>query len=102
MAVTVKRVTIWSTRQADEAGVLARVLEPLVRARMDLQIVMGYRIPDEADKAVIEIAPVTGVKAEAAARAAGFTASMLPGLLVQGDNWTGLGHAFGVSLAEAG
>ncbi len=103
MAVNVKRITVWSQSQPDQAGLLGRVLEPLARARGDLQVVMGYHVPSEGGRrGVIEIAPVKGKKAEAAARQAGFAPSDLPALLITGDNRPGIGQAIGQSLGQAG
>ena len=102
MAVSVKPITIWSVSQPDQGGTLARVLEPLARSGVDLQVVMGYRVAEEGGKAMIEVAPITGRKGEAAARSAGLTPSTLPGLLVTGDNRPGLGYAIGDALARSG
>jgi hypothetical protein len=101
MAITVKRITIWSVSQSDQAGLLGRVLEPLAKAKADVQVVMGYKLPGEGGRATIEVAPVTG-KAVKAARAAGLSPSGLPGLLVVGDNRAGVGFAIGSALGQAG
>lgn len=101
MAVSVKRITIWSVSVADRPGLLGRVLEPLAKAKVDVQVVMGYKLPGEGGSATIEVAPVTG-KAVKAAQAAGFAPSPLPALLVSGDNRPGLGYAIGGALGQAG
>src|SRR5438876_12371641 len=84
MSVKIKRITLWRTEVENEPGVLARTLEPLAGAGWDLEVVMGY--PETGDKAAIEIYPIAGKKAVAAAQAAGLTASSIPTLLVEGDN----------------
>ena len=88
MSVTIKRITLWRIEVENKPGVLARTLEPLAGAGWDLEVVMGY--PETGDKAAIEIYPVAGKKAVAAAQAAGLAASSIPTLLVEGDNRAGL------------
>ncbi len=101
MAITVKRIVLWRTEVEHQPGVLAGVLEPLACAGVSLKCVMGYRLPG-GQKAAIELYPVTGKKAAAAAAAGGLSASPIPALLIEGDDRPGLGHAFARALAEAG
>lgn len=102
MAVAVKRITLWRTEVENKPGMLAQTLEPLAAAGADLQVVMGYRIPGQETRAVIEIHPVSGKKITAAAQAAGLSEAGFPALLVQGDNEPGLGHKLSKAIAEAG
>jgi predicted amino acid-binding ACT domain protein len=81
---------------------LNKVLAPLAEAGVDLQVVMGYHYHGAATKAAIEVAPVTGKKAIAAARKAGLAPSTIPTLLVEGENKVGLGAAITQAIAEAG
>jgi hypothetical protein len=81
---------------------LASTLEPLAKAGLDLQAVMGYRLPGEGGRAAIEVYPVVGKKAIAAAQSAGLSASSIPTLLVEGDNRPGLGHTVARAIADAG
>ncbi|MHC4626882.1 MAG: amino acid-binding ACT [Planctomycetota bacterium] len=102
MAVTVKRIVLWRTEVENRPGVLASVLGPLAGAGADLQVVMGYRYPGHESRAAIELYPVTGKKSLAAARAAGLSATLIPTLLVEGDNKPGLGHTIAQAIAGAG
>jgi hypothetical protein len=102
MAVTVKRITLWRGELPNRAGALAEVLGPLSAAGANLGVVMGYRIPGQPDRAVVEVAPVAGKKAEAAAAQAGLGASAIPTLLAAGDDKPGLGHAMSRAIADAG
>jgi hypothetical protein len=102
MALTVKRITLWRREVENEPGVLARTLEPLAQAGADLRLVMGYRFPETASRAAIELYPVAGKKAVAAAQAAGLAVFDRACLLVEGDNRAGLGAAIGRALADAG
>ena len=102
MAITVKRITLWRGEVPNRAGALAEVLGPLSAAGASLQVAMGYRIPGQADRAVIEVAPVAGKKGPAAAAGAGLTASSIPTLIAVGDDKPGLGYAMSRAIAGAG
>jgi hypothetical protein len=102
MAVSVKKIVLWRKEVADQAGVLANALAPLAHAGTDIHVVMAYRFPGEEAKAAIELYPVTGKKSAAAAREAGFSASAIPALLVEGDNRMGIGYAAAHAIAAAG
>ena len=102
MAITVKRITLWRGEVPNRAGALGEVLGPLSAAGANLQVAMGYRIPGQADRAIIEVAPVAGRKASAAAAGAGLTASSIPTLIAVGDDKPGLGYAMSKAIAGAG
>ena len=102
MALTVKRITLWRREVDNQPGVLAQTLEPLAEAGADLRLVMGYRFPEQTTRAAIEVFPVAGKKATAAAEQAGLRAFELPCLLVEGDNRPGFGADMGRALADAG
>jgi len=102
MAVTVKPITLWRREVENRPGMLAETLEPLARAGVDLQSVMGYRLPGDESRAVIELHAVSGRKAVDAARASGLSASDIPALQIDGDNRPGLGHTLATALADAG
>ncbi len=102
MAVTVKAIKLWRSEVENKPGALANALAPLAEAGADLQVVMGYRYPGDETKAAIELSPVSGKKATAAAQSAGLSASSLPALLVEGDNKPGAGYAITKPLADAG
>jgi hypothetical protein len=102
MSVTVKSISLWRKEVDNRVGSLAHTLEPVTKAGANLQILMGYRYPGEGTKAAIEVYPVTGKKATAAASEAGLSASSIPTLLVQGDDKPGLGHAIAQAISGAG
>jgi hypothetical protein len=102
MPVTVKRMTLWRRDLENRPGALATVLDPVARAGADLQVAMGYRIPGQEHRAVIELAPVEGRKAAAAAEQAGLRPSEIPTLVVQGDNRVGLGYELAQEMGDAG
>jgi len=102
MALTVKKIALWRKEVENRAGILAGALAPLARAGTDIHVVMAYRHPGQEAKGAIELYPVTGKKAAAAAKEAGFSASNIPALLVEGDNRAGLGYATAQAIADAG
>jgi hypothetical protein len=102
MAVTVKRITLWRKELENKSGTLAATLEPLAKAGADLQIVMGYRFPNEHMKAAVELYPVGNKKTTQAAQGTGLAASGIPVVLVEGDNRPGLGHSIARAVADAG
>jgi hypothetical protein len=101
MAVSVKRVTLWRGEVEDRPGALARVLAAQVAAGAKLRVVMGYRLPAAPRRAVLELFPVSGARAQAAARGSGLHAAASPTLLISGDDRPGLAHALALGLAEA-
>lgn len=102
MPVRVRPITLWRGEIDNQPGALAGTLEPLSRARVNLQVVMGYRLPGDRGRAAIEVAPVTGNRAASAAQAAGLQEAAISALLVEGDNRPGLGHAMARALGDAG
>jgi hypothetical protein len=102
MPVTVKKITLWRRDLENRPGALARVLDPVARAGADLQVAMGYRIPGQEDRAVIELAPVEGRRSTSAAEEAGLRPSDIPTLIVQGDNRVGLGRQLAQEMGDAG
>ena len=102
MSITVKPITLCRAETGDRPGLLADTLAPLAAAGSSLRIVMGYKVAGQPGRAVLELFPVTGKKAAAAASAAGLTASGIPTLLVEGDDRPGLGHDLSRAVADAG
>ena len=102
MAPTVKKIRLWRKEVPNRAGMLASALAPLAHAGANIHVVMAYRYPGRESKGAIELYPVTGKKSAAAAREAGFDASDIPALLVEGDNRAGLGYDTAQAIAGAG
>jgi hypothetical protein len=102
MAVTVKKIVLWRKEVENRAGILANALAPLANVGTDVHVVLAYRFPGQESKAAIELYPVTGKKSAAAAQEAGFNASSIPALLVQGDNRAGIGYTTAQAIAAAG
>ncbi len=102
MAVTVRNVTIWRKELKNQPGELAGTLDPLIKAGVNLQVLMGYRLPGQEDRAAVELYPVSGKKAVKAATESGLVASSIPALHVSGDDKPGLIQAAASALAGAG
>ena len=102
MAVTVKEITLWRREIDNQPGVLAQVLDPLADNRVDLKVLMAYRYPGNEAKGAVELYPISGRKAAAAAAAAGLTPADIPALLVEGANRPGVGYATTRTIADAG
>jgi len=102
MPVTVKSISLWRKEVDNQVGSLAHTLEPVTKAGANLQVLMGYRYPGEGTRAAVELYPIAGKKATAAASGAGLSASSIPTLLVEGDDKPGLGHAIAQAIAAAG
>jgi len=101
MAVTVKRITLWRKEVPHQVGVLAGLLEPLAQAGANLRVVMGYAF-GQSGQAAVEVFPISGKKAVAAATAAGLSASPIACLLVEGDDRAGLGADMARAIGDAG
>jgi hypothetical protein len=101
MAISVKPITLWRRELRDRPGGLAESLEPLAGAGANVKVLMGYRYPGDPSRAAIELYPVTGSRAVAAAERGGFGEARIPALLVEGDDATGLGHRLSRALADA-
>jgi hypothetical protein len=101
MAVSVKKVVLWRAEVPNQSGALARTLAPLAEAGANLRVVMGYAL-GETGRSAIEVFPVSGKKATAAAGAAGLSTSSIPCLLVEGDDRPGLGASMARAVAQKG
>jgi hypothetical protein len=102
MAVTVKEITLWRREIENQPGMLARVLEPLARSAADVRVLMAYRYPGDETRGAVELFPIAGKKATAAAQAAGLAPSNIPALLVEGPNRAGMGFETTNAIAAAG
>jgi predicted amino acid-binding ACT domain protein len=103
MAVTVKDITLWRREIDNRPGMLAQVLGPMAKAKADVEVLMAYRFPGHESRGAVELFPISGKKAAAAAQAAGLTAAGdIPAVLVTGTNRPGIGFESTTAIAEAG
>jgi len=102
MALTVKEITLWRREIQNRPGMLAETLAPLAGARADVTVLMAYRYPGDETRGAVELFPVSGKKATAAAQAAGFAPADIPAVLVEGSNRSGIGSETTRAIADAG
>jgi hypothetical protein len=102
MPVTVRNISLWRKEIENQVGTLARTLQPVTKAGINLRVLMGYRYPGEGTKAAIELYPIAGKEAAAAASEAGLSATSIPTLLIEGDDRPGLGLAIAQAIAGVG
>jgi hypothetical protein len=102
VAVTIKEITLWRREIDNQPGALAGVLEQLARAGTDVAVLMAYRYPGNESRGAVEVYPIVGKKATAAAQTAVLAPSKISALLVQGDNRSGLGHTTTQAIADGG
>ncbi len=102
MALTVKEITLWRREIQNRPGMLAEALEPLAGARADLKVLMAYRYPGDETRGAVELFPISGKRATAAAQAAGLAPSDIPAVLVEGSNRPGVGFEATRAIADAG
>jgi len=103
MAVTVKKATLWRKELSNRPGTLSDALKPFADSKSNLQVVMGYVFPNDRSHAAVEVYPVTGKKAEDAARKGGLTpANSIHCLLAEGGDEVGLAHRMAEALSKAG
>jgi hypothetical protein len=103
MAITVKEITLWRREIDNRPGMLAQVLGPLAKAGADVEVLMAYRFPGDESRGAVELFPIAGKKAAAAAQTAGLTAAAeIPAVLVTGTNRPGIGFETTTGIAGAG
>jgi hypothetical protein len=103
MAYTIEKVDVWAGPIEDRPGGLARVLEGLGAAKVNLEFVIARRAPDKPGQAVLFTSPIRGAAQSKAARAAGLSkAQSLHSVRLAGPDKQGLGVKITRALADAG
>jgi len=103
MKLDISRVDVWAASIKDRPGGLAKKLEALAQAGVNLEFVIARRAPEKPGTGVVFVTPIKGAKQIKAAKKAGFakTAS-LRGLRIAAADKPGLGAKLTKQLAEAG
>jgi hypothetical protein len=97
------KADVWAVEIADQPGGLARVLEALAEAGVTIECCIARRQADRPGEGVVFVSPVTGARAQEAARSAGLSpASDLATLRVEGADTKGAGAALTRAIAGAG
>jgi hypothetical protein len=102
MAISVKTISLWRGELQDRPGALADSLMPLVDAGVSIKVLMAYRYPGDPARAAVEIFPIAGKRATAAAQRGSLRPAAISALLVEGDDAPGLGHRLSRAVADAG
>jgi hypothetical protein len=103
MELSVERVDVWAATIEDKPGGLARVLNELRQAGVDLQFVVARRTPESSGKGVVFVAPVQGESEIRAATQAGFSVSPnLHSVRVMGMDQLGIIGQVAQMLADGG
>ncbi len=101
MAYELSTVDVWAGSIEDRPGGLARVMETLAKAGVNLQFIIERR--DTPGKGVVFCAPIEGAAQVKAAKAAGLAKSnSLRSLRVEGPDKGGLGARVTRAIAGAG
>ncbi len=103
MKLDVARVDVWAASIKDRPGGLAKKLDLLAQAGVNLEFVIARRCPKKPGTAVVFVTPIKGPKQVKAANKAGFSKTKsLQGLRIAAVDRPGLGAAITKQLAGTG
>ncbi len=103
MDLTIERVKVWAASIDDSPGGLAKVLDGLSAAGVDLDFVIARRAPDKPGKGVVFVTPLSGDAQVAAAERLGFHAtSSVHSVRVEGPDQAGVCARLAAKIAAAG
>lgn len=103
MKVDVTRVDVWAASIKDRPGALAKKLDALAQAGVNLEFIIARRAPEKPGTGVVFVTPIKGAKQGEAAKKAGFAKTKsLHALRVAAGNKAGLGAMLTGELGEAG
>ena len=103
MALIVERVDTWAASIEDAPGSLARKLNALTGAGVDLEFVIARRAPEKAGEGVVFVTPIRGAAQARVAREVGFSKTeSLHTVRVEGPNKAGYGLNISEALAQEG
>ena len=102
MALSIRRIQVWSGEITDRPGAAAAKLEFLSRAGAELEFVFTRPNPNKPDTSVIFLAPISGAEQIQAARAAKLGPALdVAMLVVEGDQRPGICYELMSHLAIA-
>jgi len=103
MKLDVARVDVWVTSIEDHPGSLAKKLDILSKAGVDLEFAIARRAPEKLGTGVVFATPIKGAKQVKAAYEAGFEkAESLCSLRIIAANKPGIGTEITKQLGDAG
>jgi hypothetical protein len=101
MALSAKKVDVWSVEIPDAPGGLAAKLGGLAEAGVNLEFLMARRQADKPGTGVAFAVGIKGAKADKAAKAAGFQKATMAALRVDAPDKPGACHRMLSKIAEA-
>jgi hypothetical protein len=103
MKLDITKQTVWAASIPNQPGGMAKVLQPLADAGVDLEFVIARRQHQEDGGGVIYLTGLNGQKQTRAAKQAGFQKTQdLHGLRVTATNRPGLAAQLSSAVGEAG
>jgi hypothetical protein len=103
MKMDVSRVDVWAAGIKDRSGGLAKKLEAICQAGVNLELVIARRAPEKPGTAVVFATPIKGAKQVKAAKQAGFKKTKsLQGLRIFAADKPCLGVQITRQIADAG
>ena len=103
MRMDIDRVDVWAASIEDRPGGLAKKLDALAQADIDLEFVNARRAPDKPGKGVVFVMPVKGARKIRAAKKAGFEKTIsLHGIRIATGNKPGFSSELAQKIADAG
>lgn len=102
MAYDVSDVDVWVSELENQPGGLARALEDLASGDINLEFVVGRRLPEKPGRGLVFIAPIKGAAQIRAAKSAGFSkADTMHSVRIAGPDKAGLGHRMTCAIADS-
>jgi len=102
MKLKLTQTDVWAASLKDRPGALAKKLQALHEAGVNLDFVIARKAPEKKGEGVVFVTPIKGVRQVKAAQAAGFERTRsLHSIRVVCDDVPGLGAKLAAALAEA-
>jgi hypothetical protein len=103
MSLSVKKGVLWRRQIENRPGALAETLKMFAKHGINLEILMGYAAQGASGPGTVEIYPISGAKAEAAAKEAGLSPmNDTHCLMIEGDDKVGMAHEIAHAVGGAG
>jgi hypothetical protein len=99
-AMRIKKVDVWAGDLRDQPGGLAQVLSTVAGGGASVECVIARR--RESGGGVVFISPISGKRAQEAARSAGLRQADMGTLRIEGPDRPGLGSRITRAIADAG
>lgn len=103
MPYEISDIDVWVSELDNQPGGLARALEELSTGDINLEFVVGRRLPEKPGRGLVFVAPIKGAAQVRSAKAAGFAkAATMHSVRIAGPDKPGLGHRMTRAIAAEG